>query len=246
MVGDQPAHAVLAAALFVGGERQNEIALGDPPLFLVPQDVGGENGRHRLVVGHAASQEVAVLFGHGERVARPVAAECRHHIQMGQQQDGLAAAFAAVAHNQILLGWGAGRAYHVNIPSREARGLEAGRDGLCGLGHRSHGVDRVDLDHLLVDRAGVLLRGRERGRGAGRLLEDLRRQRERDGEWQDRSERAGHGGTTEQGHGRKGSSGENVRDGTRRCGTPRLLESYREIATAAFGARRSTGPRSVA
>ena len=61
-------------------EGENEIALGHPAFLLVAQHVGGEDGRHGLVVGHAAAQEVAVLFRHGERVARPIAADRRHRL----------------------------------------------------------------------------------------------------------------------------------------------------------------------
>ena len=69
----------------------------------------------------------------------------------------------------------------------------------------------------------LLLRRRERGRRPRRLLEDLggEGERARDGD----GECDGQSGTTEQGHGRKGSNGENVRDGTHRTGTARLLES---------------------
>ena len=182
MIGNQPTHAVVAAPFFIGGERKDEIALRHPAFLLISQQVGGQDGGHGLVVGNTAPQEVAVLLRHGKRVAWPVAAVGRDHVEMGQEQDRLPASFPAVAHDQILLRGRVGWAKEVDICGREPRCRKAGCNGLGRFRHRSHGVHRVDLNHLPVNLAGLLLRRRQGGRSARGLLQDLRGERRRNGE----------------------------------------------------------------
>ena len=71
---DQPLDAVVVAALLIGGQRENDVALGHEVLLLHAQQVGDEDRGHRLVVGGAAAVEVAVLFDELERIeiGRPV------------------------------------------------------------------------------------------------------------------------------------------------------------------------------
>jgi hypothetical protein len=107
---EQELDAVRVAPLLVGGEREDQVALGRPPLALVAQQVGDEDRRHRLVVRRAAAEEVAALLVQRERVARPVGAVGGHHVEVREQQDRLArraaagrAAAPAVAHDEVPL-----------------------------------------------------------------------------------------------------------------------------------------------
>jgi hypothetical protein len=188
----QELDAVRVAPLLVGRQREDQVAVGRPPLALVAQQVGDEHRRHRLVVGGAAAQEVAVLLVQHERVARPVGAVGRHHVEVRQQQDRLRrgasrAAAAAVAHDQVALGRLAGRHQQLHVARREAGRAEATRHRLRGARRGAHRVDGVDLDQLLVHRARELL---VRGAGGGGRLRGERRGEEE----QEGGERAHAGG----------------------------------------------------
>ena len=116
---------------------------------LESQQGGDPDGRLRLVVRRAAAVEVAVLFEKYERVDRPILAPGLDHVDVGQQQDRLARARAAIAHHHV--GLGRDRAAHKNVGGREAGGSEAGRDRLGDGRGAAGGEPGLHLDHLLVD-----------------------------------------------------------------------------------------------
>jgi len=98
MVRQQPAHAVVRRIrqLLVGGQRQDDVAVGPERLLDVADQVGDEDRRHRLVVDDAAVDEL-------ERVGVPVLAPRFHHVEMGKQEERPARAGAAQPRHQVAL-----------------------------------------------------------------------------------------------------------------------------------------------
>ena len=106
IVFQQPIHAVVrAAAFFVGSQRHDQVAIGPEAFAAVANQVGDPDGRLRLVVHGAAPVEVAILLEQRKRIHGPVRAQGLHDVDVGQQQDRLARARAAIAHHHVgLLG----------------------------------------------------------------------------------------------------------------------------------------------
>ena len=169
MVLQQPPDADLVTVedFLVGLKRQDDIAVGLVALLLVADHVGDEGRRHEFVVAGTASVVIAVFLDQLERIDRPVLAICRHHVDMGKQEDRLARAGTAQPHHKVALARRGLQHLHVTI--RKAGRTKARRHcfgrlgGVAGRGHR------VDLDEFLVDVVGeLLLRGQSLGNSGTR------------------------------------------------------------------------------
>ena len=86
MLLEEPGHAVVPAALFVGGQRHDEIAVGHEALLPVADQVGHEGRGHGLVVGGAPAVEVAVLLEQLEGIDGPVLAVGLDDVEVREQQ----------------------------------------------------------------------------------------------------------------------------------------------------------------
>jgi hypothetical protein len=106
----QKLRAVEVAALLVGRQRDDEVALGPEVLLPVADEVGDEDGGHRLVVAGAAAVEVAFALGEleGVETLRPVLPAGLDHVDVGEQKERLARARAAQARDEIPLALVAG------------------------------------------------------------------------------------------------------------------------------------------
>ena len=62
MLLQQPRDAVVVAGLFICRERDDDVALRNPTLVLIANQIGDEDRRHRLVIARPAAVIVAVLF----------------------------------------------------------------------------------------------------------------------------------------------------------------------------------------
>src|SRR6266403_3264971 len=133
MILEQPFDAaVRAAALFVGGEGDDDVAVGLESFLLVANQIGNPQGGLRLVVTRTASVKKTVLLYQLKRLHGPVFAFGFDDIGMGEKQDGFAVAGAVIANNDIaLLRDGAAEK---DIGIRKAGGFQASGGG---LGHRS-------------------------------------------------------------------------------------------------------------
>lgn len=165
MIGDQPACAIAAPTFLVGGERDDDVAVGNLPLLLQLDDVRDPDSGLRFVVRRAASVEVPVAFGKLEwlEIGRPVRLERFDHVEMRKQQQWLrpvrAAAAGLAEHDVVLVG---PYAAQENVAIRESGVPEP-------LGHRlrrggcPHRVcRRVRLYEFLIGVARQLLVGRQR------------------------------------------------------------------------------------
>ena len=63
VISEKPLNTVMLAAFFIGGERDNNVALGNES-FLFQMNQGGDPDRgHCLVVAGAAAVEIIALLG---------------------------------------------------------------------------------------------------------------------------------------------------------------------------------------
>src|SRR5262249_8922525 len=71
--------------LLVSLQRNDDVSIRLVPLLHVADQVRNKGRRHELVVGCAASVEIAVLLDQLERVNRPVLSSRLNHIKMREQ-----------------------------------------------------------------------------------------------------------------------------------------------------------------
>src|SRR5215467_14522258 len=133
MIGNEPIHAVEgAAAFFIGGERDDNVAVGLEAFFFVLNQVGKPDGGLGFIVAGAAAVEVAVALVELEGIHAPVFALGFDDVGVSEQEDGLQLAGSAITHDEI--GFARIRAAEKNVGIGESRGFEA-RSG--GFGHGS-------------------------------------------------------------------------------------------------------------
>ena len=192
VVRDQPSHAVRPAALFVGGQREDDVAVGNVVFLLEAQQRGDEDRRHRLVVTRAAAVVVAVALREDEwiEVGRPVLLERRHDVEVREEQERFATARARAVVSDDDVALIGPRAALEDVGLRKPRVAESLRHRIRRDGRAADGVDGVDLDQLFVDvvrelllraeRRALLILGGERGgksEGSERDRESHRRLR---------------------------------------------------------------------
>ena len=174
MVLQQPAGAVMGGVreFFVGGQRQDDVALGRRALCAQANEGGDEDRGHGLVVDGAARAEKAIGLLQGEGVEGPVLAPGLHHIHMGEKQHGLLGARPAQSRHHVAFARGRGK--HLNIGCRKARIKKPLAHGLGRDNRIAGGLGGVDLDQFLVDgakqrlvRMGWRLRAGGQGQRAG-------------------------------------------------------------------------------
>src|ERR1700689_361521 len=106
MIFDEPVDAAVgAAAFFVGGEGDDDVAVGLEAFLLVLDQVGDPDGGLRFVVTGAAAVEVAVFFGEDEGIERPVFAFGFNNVGVSEEQERffLAPAVGAAAAGSFFL-----------------------------------------------------------------------------------------------------------------------------------------------
>ena len=164
--------------LFAAGEGEFDVVAGAEALLLVSDHGVREAGRHRLVVGDAASVEVAAFLDQGEGIPGPVLTLGFDHVDMGEEQDALRLRVAAVQHGDqsALLGV-IGACEDMDVGIGVAGGLQALGHALRRQGAVALGEGRVGLDQFLVQGAERRFR-RVRTRG---LSGARRRQSHRNG-----------------------------------------------------------------
>ena len=175
MVLQQPAGAVMGGVreLLVGGQRQDDVALGRCALGSQADKGGDEDRGHGLVIDGAARAEKTLGLLQGEGIEGPILAPGLHHIHMGHEQHGLPGARTSQSRHQIALA--RARREHPHIFSRKACIKKALAHGLGGDQRIARGLRRVDFDELSVDRPKqrfVRMGGRLRAGGQGQRAGD--------------------------------------------------------------------------
>src|SRR5262249_6395123 len=103
MVFQQPFDSVVIAALFIGCQRDDDVAVGFESLLFEADQIGDEDRGHRLVVGGSPSVVITILFEELEWIERPVVALRLDNVYVREQQDWLARAGPAQTRDQIAL-----------------------------------------------------------------------------------------------------------------------------------------------
>ncbi len=157
----------VAAGLFVGGECDDDVVIRNE--FLAPQSNQGFR-QSRIAVLHVdgtAAIEPSFSLRQLERVDRPILGFGFHHIEVPQEQDGVARVFAAVANHHVALRRMIGRREENHVAGRKARARQPALDGLRGF-RGTVRMSGVDLHQAFQHVAGELqIRGRRKRRCRG-------------------------------------------------------------------------------
>jgi hypothetical protein len=104
VVFQQPDDPVVGAAFLVGRERNDDVAIRSKALLAQANEIGDVDCRFVLVVRRPAAVVIAVLFNERERVEIPVRRIGFDDVDMGEEQQRLAAGVAAAkARDEISL-----------------------------------------------------------------------------------------------------------------------------------------------
>ena len=156
-VGQDPRHPVVGSALLVGGERHDDVALGDEILGLHPQQDRQVHGTLVLVVGDATTEKHSVALDEFERRQGPVLGVGLDHVVVREQEDRLERRVPApVANDQVAL-LGLARLDHHDVLGGKAGGAHVARHRLGGGGHVAGALGGVELHQLLEQGPGALL-----------------------------------------------------------------------------------------
>ncbi len=82
MFPEQPVHTVGRAALFIGGQRENQIAVRQIAFLFQADEIGNQDGVAFLHVFRAAAVEIAVFFDEFEWIGGPIRSERFDDVQM--------------------------------------------------------------------------------------------------------------------------------------------------------------------
>src|SRR6476660_8547793 len=95
-----------AVGLFVSGQDDDQIALGDEAFLLITNEAGHQHGRAGFIVAASPSVVVPIFFGEGEWINRPVLSPGGNDVEVSHQEDWLGPAPASpIAHHQIFDAW---------------------------------------------------------------------------------------------------------------------------------------------
>src|SRR4029077_14253839 len=104
MILEEPIHTVIRApAFFVGGEGDDDVAVGLEAFALVLDEIGDPSSGLCFVVPGAAAIKEAIALAQLERVHTPVFAFGFDDIGVGKEEDGFAGAGAAITNDEIRL-----------------------------------------------------------------------------------------------------------------------------------------------
>src|SRR5713226_8996575 len=155
MFPEQPVHAVEGAALLVGGQRENEVAIRQISFFFQADEIGDQDGVAFLHIFRAAAVEVAVFLDEFEGIGGPVRPERFDDVQVPDKQDGLAFSGSAKTRDEILLApIGPG---YMNVVFGKASVEQTPGHRFGSSGDVANGVGGVDLNELLENFARELL-----------------------------------------------------------------------------------------
>src|SRR5207247_6714262 len=151
----QPVNAVERATFLIGGQRKNQVAVGQIAFFFQADEIGNENGVAVLHVLGSAAVKVAVFLDEFEGIGGPVLAVRFDDVQVPDEQDGLAISSSAQTDNEILLPLVGSR--DMDVLLSETR-FEQTASQRFGSGRPiADGARRIDLNELLENIARQLL-----------------------------------------------------------------------------------------
>src|SRR5216683_6223106 len=153
---EQPVHAIEGAALLIGGQRENQIAVRLIAFLFQADEIGDQDGIAFLHVFRAPAVEVAVFLDEFEGIGGPVRSERFDDIQVPDEKDRFAFSGSAKTRDKVLLPFiGAG---YLDIALGETSVAQTLGHRFGGGRHVANGVGGVDLDELLKDVVRQLIR----------------------------------------------------------------------------------------
>src|SRR5882762_3917903 len=147
MFPEQPVHAVEGAALLIGGQRENEIAIRQIAFFFQADEIGDQDGIAFLHIFRATAVELAVFLDEFEGIRGPVRPERFDDVQVPDKQDGLAFSGSAKTRDEILFPFVRPGYSYVGLgeaPVEQTLGHRFGSSGDV-----ANGVGGVDFNELL-------------------------------------------------------------------------------------------------
>ena len=159
---------------FIGGQRENEVAIQAHILLLQLNHDGDQCRRHCLVVGRAARVKVTVFLDQLEGIALPFFAFGVDGVDVGEQQQRFLRARAAQTRNEVAFFRPARRHDDLKVGGRKAARAQMRCHRLGRTRGIAAGVAGVDPDEFLVNLAQQLLFGRLRCGRAGANQHDGR------------------------------------------------------------------------
>ena len=151
MILQEPIHPVRRAALFVGRERQDDVAIRNEPLLLQSNEIGDHDGIAGLHVLRAATVVVAVLLDELKRIGGPVLGSRFDHVEVADDENRPQppTRLAAIAGDQVALPLVG--PHHGDIGRGESGIEQSLRHRLRRHGGASDRIRGVDLDQLFED-----------------------------------------------------------------------------------------------
>src|SRR5579862_3950861 len=156
MIAEQPVDAIGIAALFVGGKRDDDVAIR-AIVFLGEANQRGDVDRVAVLhVLRAAAVGVAVFFDELEGIGGPIEAWGFDDVEMADHQDRAVGSGAAKARDHIFAtdAW----AEDLDVARGNSGVAEALGHGFAGGGRAADGIGGVDFDELAEDVASELTR----------------------------------------------------------------------------------------
>src|SRR5712691_7346421 len=147
MLLKQPIHAVGCAPFFVGGKRDDQMLVRKKTFLFEPDEIGDEDGIAFFHVIGSAAVEITILLDELERIGGPVLTMRLDHIEVADEQDGLAISHTAETRDEIL--FPLVRAGHPDVAFRKPRVTQAAGHRFRRSGHVADGVRSIDFNELL-------------------------------------------------------------------------------------------------
>src|SRR5580704_6302369 len=147
MIFHQPVDAVKIAAFLIGGQRQNQIAIGLVILFLHANEVGDEDRVSLLHIVGAAPVEVAILLNKFKGIGRPVLTPCFDDVKMANEQDRLVLPSPVNARDEVLLP--IIRSIDDDVVAGKSRIAKPSSRRLGRSRNVADGIGRINLNELL-------------------------------------------------------------------------------------------------
>src|SRR2546430_884718 len=147
MLFEQPVHTVRRAALLIGGQRENQIAVRQISFPFQADEIGNQDGIAFLHVFCAAAVEVAVFLDEFERIGGPVRSERFDDIKVPDEKDGLTFSGPTKTRDEIFLPFV--RPGDLDIAFGEASVAQTFGHRFGGGCHVANGVGGIDLNELL-------------------------------------------------------------------------------------------------
>src|SRR6266436_1267728 len=156
MLREQPVHAVERAALLIGGQSENQIAVRYVSFLFQADEIRDQDGIAFLHVLGAATVEVTVFLDEFEGIGGPVRAEGFDDVEVPDEKDGFAFSGSVKTRDEIFLAFV--RPGYFDIARGEASLAQTSGHRFRGGGYIAYRIGGIDLNKLFENVVRQLLR----------------------------------------------------------------------------------------